>query len=397
MNAESPGLWKVDLVWERDWNLGLVGRTLLELNYFGILFGGFPKYRYLKLGIPPQKIRTRPAAAIWNYGIHRLRLPPGLRMDEPGRIGSWVARQKRLSPAILVNGTAYRFLFPKLLNRSTFRLVERGSMYPEDFFRFPQKARREAGYPFQEQLPPEILDEMQKAPLAETTICGSEMVRKSYLKRGFPEASLYTAHYGVNPAALAPATHKDPQGRSLQIGWLGVIGFRKGIDRARRISEWAAQKKIPLEFHFVGPIQDPESREILRGFRCPYILHGVKKGAALQEVLSRWDLYLLPSYEEGLAISLLLAMSAKIPAFVDQDTGCREPVRAGVNGEVFEGYSREELDQKLLPWLVDQTKRRVGGEQARETILQKFTTGHYRARIAKIHERLQEQARPKYC
>ena len=31
--------WKVDLVWERDWNLGLVGRTLNELGFLGTLYG----------------------------------------------------------------------------------------------------------------------------------------------------------------------------------------------------------------------------------------------------------------------------------------------------------------------------------------------------------------------
>ena len=396
MSGISRAPWSVDLVWERDWNLGLVGRTLLELGFFGTLFGGFPKYRYQRLGIPAEKIRTRPAAAIWNYGIGRLCLPRRLRMDEPRRIGSWVAQQRKLSPGILVNGTAYRFLFPALLQRPVFRVVERGSMYPEDFFRFPQKARQEAGYPHQNDLPGDILDEIQKAKLAEATICGSEMVRESYLQRNFPADSLHTAHYGVHPDRLGPALHEDPAGRNLRVGWLGVIGFRKGIDRVRRISEWANQRNLPIEFDFVGPIQDPESREILRRFRRPYHLHGVKKGQALQAVLSRWDLYLLPSYEEGLAVSLLLAMASQIPAIVDDDTGCREPIQPGVNGEILGDYSEEELDRKLLPWLVSSPQRVAGGQKARQTILNGFTLGHYRRRVAEIHGRLQEQARQKF-
>ena len=132
-------------------------------------------------------------------------------------------------------------------------------MFPEDFFRFPQKARQEAGYPFHEDLPLEILDEIEKAKLAQATICGSEMVRQSYLQRGFSPEQFHTVHYGVDPDRFPPALHENPAGRNLRIGWLGVIGFRKGIDRVRRIAEWAAERSLPLEFHFVGPVQDTKA------------------------------------------------------------------------------------------------------------------------------------------
>lgn len=389
MNPQSTRPWKVDLVWERDWFLGLVSGALEKLGYLGTVYGGFPRYRYLRLGIPPEKIKTRPGAALWNYGVGRLRLPQFLRMDEPRRIGWWVARQKRLAPAVLVNGTAYRFLFPKILSRPTVRLVERGSMHPEDFFRFPQKARQEAGYPAQTDLPPEIADEAAKARLAQATICGSEMVRQSYLRRGFQAEKFHTVHYGVDPDRFPPALHEKPQGRNLRIGWLGVIGFRKGIDRVRRISEWAAERSLPLEFHFVGPVQDHESLEILRRFRRPYILHGVKKGAELKALVPRWDLYLLPSYEEGFPVSVLEAMSAGIPAVVSDDTGAREAVEEGT-GAVLDFSGPSEFEDKLTHLFRDGQFRREAGARARQRIREKFTLEIYRSKIAALHDDFQE-------
>jgi len=377
--------WRIDLVWERDWNLGLVGRTLAGLNYLGTLFGGFPKYRYQKLGIPPEKIRTRPAAALWNYGIDRLRLPSSLRMDEPRRMGLWVARQAKLAPAVLVNGTAYRFLFPKILHRPVMRLVERGSMFPEDFFRFPQKARQEAGYPFHKDLPPEILDEIEKAKLAQATICGSEMVRQSYLQRGFSPEKFHTVHYGVDPGRFPPALHENPTGRNLRIGWLGVIGFRKGIDRVRRVAEWAAERSLPLEFHFVGPVQDPESMDILRRFQRPYILHGVKKGQELKALVPQWDLYLLPSYEEGFPVSVLEAMSAGIPPVVSDDTGAREAIFDNDEGAVLCSYDRAELDAKLLALCRDPHLRKEKGKKAIARIRSSFSWNIYRSTLSRLH------------
>jgi len=379
----------VDMVWERDWNMGLVGKTMNRLGYLGSVFGGFPKYRYLRLGIPAEKIRTKPGASLWNYGIDRMRLPTGLRMDEPRRIGNWVAEQQKLAPAVLVNGTAYRFLFPKLLRRPVVRLVERGSMFPEDFFCFPQKARREAGYPFTEKLPVEIMDEMEKAHLAEATICGSEMIRESYIKRGFPPETLNTVHYGVDPHRFSPATHEPAAGRNLRVGWLGVIGFRKGLDRVRRISEWADQRGVPIEFHFVGPIQDPESIEILHRFRRPYTLHGVKKGEALKELIPQWDLYLLPSYEEGFPVSVLEAMSAGIPAIVSDDTGAREAVLKDEGGVVLSTFATEELDQRLLPLCQNRDLRIQKGQEAKERIKKYFTLEKYQEKLGRLHEAFQ--------
>ena len=383
---KSKKEWQVDMVWERDWFLGLVSGALLRLGYLGTVYGGFPKYRYLRLGIPAEKIRTKPGAALWNYGVDRMRLPAGLRMDEPKRIGNWVAQQRKLAPAVLVNGTAYRFLFPQLLGRPVVRLVERGSMFPEDFFRFPQKARQEAGYSSQQNLPSEIVDEMEKARLAEATICGSEMIRESYFKRGFPAEALHTAHYGVDPHRFSSATHEPVEGRNLRVGWLGVIGFRKGLDRVRRIAEWADQRGISIEFHFVGPIQDPESLEILHRFRRPYTLHGVKKGEALKELIPQWDLYLLPSYEEGFPVSVLEAMSAGIPAIVSNDTGAKEAVLKDEGGVVLSTFAPEELDRRLLPLCEKRDLRIQKGREAKKRIKNYFTLERYQEKLGRLHE-----------
>lgn len=390
MNVRVGQPWSVDLVWERDWFLGLVSGALQNLGYLGTVYGGFPRYRYLRLGIPPEKIKTRPGAALWNYGIDRLRLPSGLRMDEPRRTGLWVARQTKLAPAVLVNGTAYRFLFPRIVSRPVMRLVERGSMFPEDFFRLPQKARQEAGYPYQTEIPPEILDEIEKVKLAQATICGSEKVRESYLQRGFASETFHTVHYGVDPDRFLPAVHEDPRGRNLRVGWLGVIGFRKGIDRVRRISEWAAEKSMPLEFHFVGPVQDPESLEILRRFRRPYFLHGVKKGDELKSLVARWDLYLLPSYEEGFPVSVLEAMSAGIPVVVSGDTGATEAVGNEEVGVVLGFSDPAELEGGFRRLCQDSVFRQEAGARARQRIRTNFSLEVYRNKLSALHSAFQE-------
>jgi glycosyltransferase involved in cell wall biosynthesis len=170
------------------------------------------------------------------------------------------------------------------------------------------------------------------------------------------------------------------------VGWLGVIGFRKGLDRVRRISDWADQRGISIEFHFVGPIQDPESLEILHRFRRPYILHGVKKGDALKELIPQWDLYLLPSYEEGFPVSVLEAMSAGIPAIVSNDTGAREAVLKNEGGVVLSTFASEELDRKLLSLCQDRNLRIQKGQEAKSRIRSYFTLEKYQKKLGHLHE-----------
>jgi glycosyltransferase involved in cell wall biosynthesis len=176
------------------------------------------------------------------------------------------------------------------------------------------------------------------------------------------------------------------------VGWLGVIGFRKGLDRVRKISEWADHRGIPIEFHFVGPIQDPESIEILHRFRRPYILHGVKKGEALKEMIPQWDLYLLPSYEEGFPVSVLEAMSAGIPAIVSNDTGAREAVLQDEGGVVLSTFASEELDRKLLPLCQNRNLRIQKGEEAKGRIRKHFTLTKYQEKLSHLHEAFQARA-----
>ena len=380
MNPASP----IDLVYERQWSsLGNVVKTLTRLGRMGRLYGGFPKFRYTRAGIPAEIIRTFPLAALWNHAAGRLHLPPSFQLEEPRWVGNWVAGHKDLAPTVWANGTAHRFLFPKLKESGRTLILERGSMEPVEFFLRTQRARSEAGYSYTYDIPPHILDEIEQTKLADLILACSDYVRQSYIARGFAPEKVVDTSFGIDTAAFPFITRAQVRQRPTRIGVVGVIGFRKGLHRLLKIGEWAKRKGIAIEIHFAGPIQDPEAHEMFARSDANCIFHGTLKRVELRQFLADCDLYALPSYEEGLPFSVLEAMSTGLGAIVSNDTGARELVKHGVSGLILGHFDDDELDQELAPLLTDSHQILLYGRAARDRILENYTLKHYFQRLTK--------------
>jgi alpha-maltose-1-phosphate synthase len=380
-------LKQVDLVYERQWSSlnNLVG-ALREMGCMGRLYGGFPRFRYEKAGIPREIIRSFPLASLWNFAARRVKLPEALLLDEPRWLGNRVARHSDLAPVVMANGTAHRFLFPKLKETGRTLILERGSMHPLDYFHFPQRARREAGYPYSESLPAALQDEIEKNALADYVIAGSEMIRESYVTRGFPAARVFTCRYGIDTQRVAFIRREPPARRPIRVAAIGVIGFRKGLHRLLRLGEWAKRRGIPLEIHFAGPIEDPEAQEMLAGSSATTHLHGVVKGAAMTEFLKQADFCATLSYEEGLPFALLEGMATGLPALVSTDTGAREVPTDGHEGIHLTHFTDDEFDSKLGDLLRAPDEILRMGSLARAKIESGFTRERYAADLRSILE-----------
>ena len=360
--------------------------ALQKLGRMGRLYGGFPKFRYTRAGIPADIIRTFPVASLWNFAAGKAKLHGRFFLDEPKWVGNWVARHGDLAPVVWANGTAHRFLFPRIKDSGTRLILERGSMHPEDFFLRPQLARREAGYPYTLNIPKHIFDEERATKLAHLIIACSDYVRQSYLQRGYSPDQVVDGSFGIDTNLFPYIKRQLANSRPVRIGVVGVIGFRKGLFRILKIGDWAKKCGLNIEIHFAGPIQDPESHEMFAKSRTDYQLHGTIKGQLLKDFLASCDLYLLPSYEEGLPFSVLESMSTGLGAIVSNDTGAREAIEDGVSGINLTEFTEDEFEAKLAPLLKSPDRILAMGRAARARIESTYTLDHYCARIAKAVE-----------
>lgn len=339
----------VDIVVERQWFAPALGRALMKGGLLGCIHTGFPKSRYVSEGIPSEKLKTSPFPAIWNHLIAKCKLPSSLAVDEPSSLASVVAVRKNLAPVITCLATSYQHLFPKLVGRPVIRVIECGSMHPEENFHLQQRGRREAGLPSASSLPPRIAAECEAAKLAHFLVCGSKLIVESYLRRGYRPDRVLHCPYGMDPNRFRFVEREAAVHRPLRIATVGVIGIRKGIFRLLAIGEWAERAGIELELHLIGPVEAEAENLIARSSaRCKR--YGVLKGDALVHALHQADAYCLPSYEEGFGISIIEAMSTGLPAIVSDTTGGKEAISEGADGLILSDFSIDEFEAKLRPW-----------------------------------------------
>jgi len=135
-------------------------------------------------------------------------------------------------------------------------------------------------------------------------------------------------------------------------------------------------KKIPCILMFAGDLKEPFRSQYLsyvnEEFRDKVIFLGHRDD--IPRVLKTLDVFVFPSYLEGLGHSLLEAMAMERPVAVSDIPTFREFIQDGVNGIFFRAKDPEDLAGKVVSLLND-TERRAGiGGKARETIHERFTT-----------------------
>jgi glycosyltransferase involved in cell wall biosynthesis len=104
--------------------------------------------------------------------------------------------------------------------------------------------------------------------------------------------------------------------------------------------------------------------------------------------LRAMDAFTLPSYREGMPISLLEAMSMELPCVATDIRGCREEIVDCESGWLVPSKNSTSLAEKLL-WFIDNPDRaRQMGHRARQRVLEHFEINKVVAHQLEIYKRL---------
>ncbi|MCC9166157.1 glycosyltransferase family 4 protein [Pontibacter harenae] len=148
--------------------------------------------------------------------------------------------------------------------------------------------------------------------------------------------------------------------------FLGRVGKRKGIyDLIDVISSLAKLNTPPFEVWIGG---DGEI-DILEKIIAKEGLHQLVKylgwvtGEKKREVLAKADVYVLPSYNEGLPVSILEAMNYELPIISTNVGGISELVKPHKNGFLINPGDKDALQEAMLYFLNNSDKvAKFGGE-----------------------------------
>ncbi len=144
---------------------------------------------------------------------------------------------------------------------------------------------------------------------------------------------LHIVHCGVDPARYAPA----PERSGLRALFVGRLAAVKGVPILIESIARLAAKYPDLTLRLVGDGPDRKALEAevtRRGLQDRVVFLGYKSQAEVAEELAQTDVFVLPSFAEGVPVVLMEAMAAQVPVLTTRIAGVPELVEDGVSGRV---------------------------------------------------------------
>lgn len=179
---------------------------------------------------------------------------------------------------------------------------------------------------------------------------------------------------------IVPPAADRAQRAGQDILFLGLVGQRKGVfDLIPAFARIAGQfPEARLIIGGNGETAEAERLVAEHGMQRRIELAGWVSGEAKSRLLNASGIYILPSYNEGLPMSVLEAMAADLPVITTKVGGIPELVTDGIDGLLVDAGDRDALaaamaqmlgDADLRARLADAGRRRVADHYSDTAVL----------------------------
>lgn len=196
----------------------------------------------------------------------------------------------------------------------------------------------------------------------------------------------------VRRAELRKALGLDEQAQVIL--YVGRVSVSKGIEDLLNAHERLSEiLRHTTRIVFVGPIESSaqflSQGKSLLGDKL--ILVGPVPKDQVSDYYQIGDIFVLPSYAEGISSSLIEAMACSLPAVVTNVGGNPEVVIDGVNGRIVQAGDTHGLTESLGYLLANPERRKRMAAAARNRIAEQFNletmTGEYEEAYGRLTSR----------
>ncbi|MES2159785.1 MAG: glycosyltransferase family 4 protein [Pseudomonadota bacterium] len=193
-----------------------------------------------------------------------------------------------------------------------------------------------------------------------------------------------------NPVLLPPAASDWGARQAGQLLFLGRLGPRKGsYDLLAAIARVvAAQPALTALLGGDGELAQTAARADALGIAAHVKLLGWVGGADKQALLDQAMVYVLPSYNEGLPMSVLEAMAAGMPVISTPVGGIPEAVSDGVEGYLVAPGDVAALAERIERLLTEPGLAERMGAAARRKVATTFSAEAVLPRIEELYQQL---------
>jgi len=183
---------------------------------------------------------------------------------------------------------------------------------------------------------------------------------------------MHIVHCGVEPALFEPVTHQQPGRRLLYTGRLAAV---KGLPILLESLVTLKTNHPELLLTVVGDGADRQSLEQLTaelGLTNHVNFVGYQSQAKVRQYMQETDVFVLPSFAEGVPVSLMEALAAAVPVVTTQIAGVGELVENGVSGYLVPPGNAQLLAERIDRLLCDPALRTAFGAAGRVKVAEEF-------------------------
>ncbi len=230
----------------------------------------------------------------------------------------------------------------------------------------------------------------EKYSNADAIITISEFAKSQVLKQ--LELSqwdkVFVNHLGVDVDKFAPQP-KTAQPGPLNVLCVGRLVNAKGQGVLLRALEIIDSLETDVSVTLVGDGPDREQLEEYAAMRAlPATFVGIINSDELPDVIAETDLFVLPSFAEGIPIVLMEAMAMGVPCITTHITGIPELITDGLDGLLVPAGSAEQLATAIKKMHDDPAIRRNLGHEAITTINNSWQIKSSNERLAELFVKL---------
>ncbi|MFB6732773.1 glycosyltransferase family 4 protein [Bacillus mobilis] len=197
---------------------------------------------------------------------------------------------------------------------------------------------------------------------SDTTIALSEKW-KDQLQRIAPKAKIEIVYNPVNIKGFQRIAQNELE-ENINILFMGRVGERKGVYDLLEIVPSVIKKYTNVKFMLCGDGELEKVREYIQQNKLEHFveLPGWTSGIEKINYYQKAAIYVLPSYNEGLPISILEAMASSLPIVATDVGGIPEAVEHNENGYLIVPGDKKRLKEYLLELIKSKELRQQYGK-----------------------------------
>lgn len=204
---------------------------------------------------------------------------------------------------------------------------------------------------------------------------GMNMEEVDYLKHWNKHTATYVHGIGLNVERMQTPirTYNDVRSefglnvRDVLVSSIGELDDNKNHITVIRALAQLGRSDFKYVVCGVGPNKDLLWEEATKlGVKNKVLLVGYRSD--VPDILNAADIFVFPSYHEGMPVSALEAMACGLPIICSEIRGNVDIIREGDNGYLFQPSDVETLARKLEYLLDDAEKRKVMGLKNKENV-----------------------------